>query len=119
MWEALADLHAAGLSHGAIDAGRVFIDGDAIGFADLSSGGVVSDPAALLIDQAQMLVTMAAIVGTERALAVAVEQLGAEGLADVTSYVQPAALTPTLRKACDAVGARHRRSALCGGHRSG
>ena len=104
MWKALADLQAAGLSHGAIDAGRVFIDGDAIGFADLSSGEVVSDPAAVLIDQAQMLVTMAAIVGTERTLAVALEHLGAEGLADVTSYVQPAALTPTLRKACDTAG---------------
>ncbi len=103
MWEALADLHAAGLTHGAIDAGRVFIDGDAIGFVDLSSGGVLSDPTTPLIDRAQMLVTMAALVGTERALAVAVEQLGRDGLADVTSYVQPAALTPTLRKACDAV----------------
>ncbi len=104
MWRALADLHAAGLFHGAIDAGRVFIDGDAIGFADLSSGGIIADAAEPLIDQAQMLVTMATLVGTERALGVAVEELGVEGLADVTSYVQPAALTPTLRKSCDNVG---------------
>ncbi len=104
MWAALADLHAAGLSHGAIDAGRVFIDGDAIGFADLSFGGIVKDVTAPFIDRAQMLVTTAALAGTERALAMAMAQLGREGLAEVTSYVQPAALTPTLRKACDAVG---------------
>ena len=102
VWEALADLHAAGLTHGAIDAGRIFIDGEEIGFADLSSGAIVKDASALLIDRAQMLVTMAVSVGTERALAVALESLGREGLAEVTSYVQPAALTPTLRKACDA-----------------
>ncbi len=102
MWKALADLHAAGLTHGAIDAGRVFIDDDAVGFADLSSGAIIADETAPLIDRAQMFVTMAALVGTDRAMAVALEQFGQEGLGDITSYVQPAALTPSLRKDCAA-----------------
>jgi glycosyltransferase 2 family protein len=104
MWQALADLHAAGITHGAIDATHVFIEGDTVGFADLSSGQVLSDPVAPLIDRAQMLVATSTLVGMERAIAAAVQALGREGLGDVSSAIQPAALTPLLRKSCDAVG---------------
>ncbi len=103
MWSALRGLHDAGLSHGAIDAERVFIDGDAVGFADLSSGEVmaaVDDP---LIDRAQMLVTTAVLVGAERAVAAATRSLSTAELADVSSYVQPAALSTSLRRAADAI----------------
>ena len=104
MWRALAGLHAAGITHGAIDANHVFLDGDTVGFADLSTGEVLSNDVAPLIDRAQMLVATATLAGLDRAVAVAVDALGSDGLAEVTSAIQPAALTQLLRRACDAVG---------------
>jgi uncharacterized protein (TIRG00374 family) len=102
LWKALDDLHDAGLTHGAIDAHRVFIDGDVVGFADLSSGEVMSGLTEPLIDHAQMLVTTTTYVGTERAVAAALAALGSERLAAASSFVQPAALSPVLRRSADA-----------------
>ena len=98
MWESLAALHGAGISHGSIDCDRLFIDGDAVRIADLMTSEVGASPNSLLADKAQLLVTTATVFGTERAVEAAVATLGAEGLAEVSSYVQPAALSASLRK---------------------
>ena len=98
MWESLAALHGAGISHGSIDCDRLFIDGDAVRIADLMTSEVGASPNSLLADKAQLLVTTTAVFGTERAVEAAVATLGAEGLAEVSSYVQPAALSASLRK---------------------
>ena len=98
MWRSLRALHGAGISHGSINAERVFVDGDAVTFADLSAASVESLPSAFEIDRAQVLVMNAVTFGTERAVAGALAALGPEGLADASSYVQPAALSSRLRR---------------------
>lgn len=100
MWESLAALHSAGITHGSIDAERVFVDGDRVLLADLAAGEVLpaSDAAPFLRDRAQMFCLSAAIVGTDVAIAGALSALGSEGLADVMSYVQPAAMSSRLRR---------------------
>ncbi len=85
MWRSLRALHGAGISHGSIDAERVFVDGDVVRFADLSAATVESLPSAFEVDRAQVLVTTAVTFGTERAVAGALAALGPEGLADASS----------------------------------
>ena len=102
MWRSLRALHEAGISHGSIDAERVFVDGDTVRFADLSGATVASLPSAFEVDRAQVLVAMAVAFGTERAVAGALTALGPDGLADASSYVQPAALSSRLRRDADA-----------------
>jgi hypothetical protein len=104
MWRSLHALHGAGVSHGSIDAERVFVDGDAVTFADLSAATVESIPSAFQVDRAQVLVLAAVTFGTERAVAGALAAIGPEGLADASSYVQPAALSSRLRRDASAAG---------------
>jgi glycosyltransferase 2 family protein len=98
MWAALAAFHRAGISHGSIDTEHVFVDGEVVRFADMSASQAQSSPSAFLIDRAQLLITTAAAFGTEMAIAHALAALGSDGLADVSSYVQPAALSMRLRR---------------------
>ncbi len=98
MWRSLRALHDAGIIHGAIDAGRIFVDGDSVRLADLINGDVEPSPSAFLVDRAQLLATTAATFGTEAAVAAALAELDAAGLAEVSSYVQPAALSVPLRR---------------------
>ena len=99
MWRSLAALHAAGITHGSIEPERVFIDGESVMLADLANSEVGSPSAAFLVDRAQLLATSAVAFGTEAAIADAGEALGTAGLADVSSYLQPAALSIRLRRA--------------------
>lgn len=103
-WATLEALHAAGIAHGAIDADRVFVDGDVVLLADLASSEVTPSREAFLLDRSQLLVTLTAEVGVERAVASAKAALGDDGLADVSSFIQPAALSYGLRRRLSATG---------------
>jgi hypothetical protein len=98
MWRSLDELHRAGITHGSIDLDRVFLADGTVRFADLAAGDTTSSPAALLVDRAQLLAVTTAVMGADAAVACALEALGAAGLADVTSYLQPAAMSPRLRR---------------------
>ena len=86
MWQMLATLHAARITHGAIDSERLFVDGGAVSLADFSAGEIESSSTAFLTDRAQLLATTAIRFGTERAVEGALAALGADGLADVSAY---------------------------------
>lgn len=101
LWDALSRLHAAGVAHGRVEPGSVLVDVEGPHFADFGAAEVVADPEPLLIDRAQLLATTASVVGAERAVRAAGAALGPEGLAEITSYLQPAALTRPLRRALD------------------
>jgi uncharacterized membrane protein YbhN (UPF0104 family) len=103
-WAALTALHRAGLVHQRIEPRRLLVAGDAVYLADLAGAEVDSSESSRAVDQAQLLVTTAVAVGTERAVAAAHSALGVEGLAVLSSYVQPAALTVALRRQADALG---------------
>jgi uncharacterized membrane protein YbhN (UPF0104 family) len=98
VWEALDRLHAAGITHGALEPDRIRVDGTTVHLSDLSSAEVAPEPSDVLVDQAQLLVSTAVISGVGRAVAAAEQALGTEGLTAASSYVQPAALNPALRR---------------------
>ncbi|MGL6278943.1 MAG: lysylphosphatidylglycerol synthase transmembrane domain-containing protein, partial [Gaiella sp.] len=70
-----------------------------VGIVELDRASVAARPEQLLRDEAQLLATTAALVGVERAIAVAETALGDERLGVLLPYVQPAAFGPTLRRA--------------------
>jgi uncharacterized membrane protein YbhN (UPF0104 family) len=101
-WAALAQLHAAGISHGGIIPERLrMLDGTSR-LSDFSRAEVSPTTDQKLVDQAQLLVAGAVAVGPERAVSVAADAVGPGGLAAVSSFVQPAALTIPLRTAASA-----------------
>ena len=101
-WNALERLHAAGIAMGAIAPTTLRVIGDHVQLADFSNAEVAPPGSEQVVDRAQLLVATATVVGVDRAVAAARLALGADGLAEVSSYVQPAALPSALRRAVDA-----------------
>jgi uncharacterized protein (TIRG00374 family) len=102
LWDALRQLHSAGVAHGRIDPDRIMIDDAARPyFAEFGNAQLVTDVEPILADRAQMLVSTALLVGPERATAAALRALEPEGVAEITPYLQPAALSGQLRNQAD------------------
>ncbi|MGZ4705826.1 MAG: lysylphosphatidylglycerol synthase transmembrane domain-containing protein, partial [Acidimicrobiales bacterium] len=70
-----------------------------VGLADFRGGAVAAPDPRLRADEAQALVATVLALGEERALAVALEQLGPQALAAVLPFVQLTTLTPRQRQA--------------------
>jgi uncharacterized membrane protein YbhN (UPF0104 family) len=100
-WAALARLHAAGVVHGWLDLERIRVDGDRVLLSDFASAELERSIDRRLIDQAQLLMSTAITAGLDRALDGADRALGPDGLAALSSFVQPAALPPALRRAAE------------------
>jgi uncharacterized protein (TIRG00374 family) len=100
-WRSLDALHRARIAHGAIDrrAIRRAADGTAV-LASFERAEPLTEPAQVHADRAQLLVTMAVLLGPERAIAGAmraIEDEGEEAAAPLVSYLQTAALDGDLR----------------------
>jgi uncharacterized membrane protein YbhN (UPF0104 family) len=104
MWSSLDALHRSGITHGRIELDRLYVHDGAVLFADLAAGATDTSPDTLLLDRAQLLAVSAVHAGTDTAVAAALAALGTEGLADVTSYLQPAAMPARLRHDLSAAG---------------
>jgi uncharacterized membrane protein YbhN (UPF0104 family) len=101
-WSAVRRLGAARLAHQRLDADTIaLVDGE-VGLVDFAGAAITADPILLAVDRAQLLMTTVALVGQERALAVAERALGREELADLLPYLQSAALHVPLRRALKA-----------------
>ena len=99
-WRALVSLHAAGITHGRIDGHHVLAaEGGRVLLADLAEAALVASPDAIATDRARLLVTTANRTADGRAVAAALAVLGAEDLAAVLPYLQPAVLDRATRKA--------------------
>jgi uncharacterized protein (TIRG00374 family) len=100
LWRAVLRLNELGVAHGQVDGYRLVVRPDgtpALGdFADATVTPTSND---LMVDRAQLLVTTALGVGTDRAIAAAAAALGPEGLADVLPFLQPAVLDHATRRA--------------------
>lgn len=97
LWRQVATLHAAGISHGRLNADHVILtDGQPVlvGFAAATLGAPRS---ALDIDVAELLVACTALVGPDRALATAIDGVGVDAVTGSLPYLQRAALTPHTR----------------------
>jgi uncharacterized membrane protein YbhN (UPF0104 family) len=98
-WRSLALLHRANVAHLQIDLTSVaFLDGD-IGFVDFAGATLSPTEDQRQTDRAQLLATTAAVVGTDRALAAAIESLGPDQITGLLPHLQPAALRTPLRHA--------------------
>jgi glycosyltransferase 2 family protein len=97
VWEQVARLHSAGISHGRLNASNVLIVGDGPMFVDFSAATLGAPQSALDMDVAEIIVASTILVGPERALRKAIDAGWSAVLTRVLPYLQRAALTPHLR----------------------
>jgi glycosyltransferase 2 family protein len=97
LWQQAARLHAAGISHGRLNASNVLVLDDGPMLIDLSAATLGAPQSALDIDAAELLVACTVLVGPDRALRKLVEAGWGDALGRVLPYLQRAALTPHLR----------------------
>jgi len=101
LWQEVALLHGAAMSHGSLDAEHVYLDGAGAILTGFQAGSLTATPAAIGTDVAELLVSLAVLVGVERSVGTASQGLGNESLAEVVSYLQLPAISSTTRKAAD------------------
>jgi uncharacterized membrane protein YbhN (UPF0104 family)/tRNA A-37 threonylcarbamoyl transferase component Bud32 len=97
LWQQVAHLHSAGISHGRLNASNVLVDEDGPMIVDLSAATLGAPQTALDIDVAELIVACTVLVGPERALQQALAGGWGESVGRVLPYLQRAALTPHLR----------------------
>ena len=101
-WGALALLDGLRIAHQQIDPEAVALVSGEVGFLDFGDATVAPDAHGLATDRAQLLMTSVSLVGEERALSVAVEAIGVDGVAALLPYLQSATFSPSLRRALKA-----------------
>ncbi|GAA0282862.1 lysylphosphatidylglycerol synthase transmembrane domain-containing protein [Cryptosporangium japonicum] len=101
VWEQILLLHRRAIAHrGLAGQSIVFPPDGGAGLRFSSGAGLIAAPvAALRIDLAQLLVTLALKVGVDRAVDSALRALGTGRLAEAVSALQPVALGRTSRQA--------------------
>ncbi|WP_167880473.1 lysylphosphatidylglycerol synthase domain-containing protein [Nocardioides guangzhouensis] len=99
LWRQVARMHAAGISHGRLNASRVILDHEGqpviVGLAAATLG---APQPALDIDVAELLVSSTVLVGPHRALSAAVRGSGVDTVKGSLPFLQRAALTPHTRE---------------------
>jgi uncharacterized membrane protein YbhN (UPF0104 family) len=103
-WATLGLLGAANIAHLGIDPSTIVLIDSEVGLVDFAGSTVAPTADQLRTDRAQLLAATATVAGSERALAAAVDSLGAEDLAALLPYLQPAAFGRTLRQAVKTAG---------------
>jgi undecaprenyl-diphosphatase len=100
LWSQLLLLRASRLAHRDLVASNVILDDAGEPWLVDFAHAISSAPASALDnDAAELLVTTSRLVGPERAVAVAVDVLGRDGLVGALAELQPLALTPEARRA--------------------
>jgi uncharacterized membrane protein YbhN (UPF0104 family)/tRNA A-37 threonylcarbamoyl transferase component Bud32 len=97
LWEQVARLHRAGISHGRLNGSNVLVTDDGPMLVGLSAATLAAPQSALDIDVAELLVACTVLVGPERTLRRAIDAGWRDSLVRVLPYLQRAALTPHLR----------------------
>ena len=98
-WREVATLHRAGMAHGDLGRHSVVVDEDGRPWlVDFDHATAVAPERLRQADLVELLVSLSACVGPDRAVAGAVEALGREPLAAALAATTPAALTQTTRE---------------------
>ena len=98
-WKEVASLHQAGIAHGDLGRHSVVVDDDGRPWlVDFDHATAAAPERLLQADLVELLVSLAASFGPDRALAGAVEAFGRDPLAAALAAVVPAALTQTTRE---------------------
>jgi glycosyltransferase 2 family protein len=102
VWTTVERLHASRLVHGSLSANNILVRADGgVVLTELSRGSTVPTPVQVGLDRVQLLATTAALVGEERGLAAALRVLGKDGLAELLTFLEPAALSAPVRRDLD------------------
>ncbi len=98
LWTEVGGLHRAHVAHGRLNARHVFVTADGPEIVDLSEASSGADDGRCRADVAELLVSVAMLVGNERAVASAFASLGADRLAGALPYLQSPALSSEMRR---------------------
>ena len=99
VWEQVARLHRAGIAHGDLGRHSVVVDDDGRPWlVDFDHATAAAPERLRQSDLVELLVSLAASFGPDRALAGAVEALGRDPLAAALAAATPAAFTQTTRE---------------------
>lgn len=99
LWEQVRALHRAGVAHEELHAGNLAVDRDGRAWLlGLDSGEVAADQLTLRIDDAELLVTTAQLIGADRAVRGALQELTAQRLGEALPLLQAVALSRTNRR---------------------
>ena len=100
LWTATDKLHRAGIAHRSLRAANVMIDraGRPV-IADFSFSELSATRRQMDLDVAELLASLATLVGEDRAVSTAVKVLGAEGIKGAVPLLQPLALSAGTRRA--------------------
>jgi len=98
-WHVVVALGDARIAHHRIEPDALaLLDGE-VALVDLDRATIAARPEHVLVDRAQLLATCAALAGIDRAVTAAVRAIGAERLAGLLPYLQPAGFGPGLARA--------------------
>jgi len=100
LWADVDKLHKAGIAHRSLHAGNVLVDpaGRPV-IADFSFSELAATRRQMDLDVAELLASLATLVGEDRPVAAAVKVLGPEGVAPAVPLLQPLALSAGTRRA--------------------
>lgn len=100
LWEQVRALHRAGIAHEELHAGNLALDAEGqVWLLGLEYGEIAADQLTLRIDDGELLVTTALIIGADRAVRGALQELTAQRLGEALPLLQTIALSRTNRKA--------------------
>jgi uncharacterized membrane protein YbhN (UPF0104 family) len=97
-WSEVGALHDLRMAHRALRAANVLVSSDGPVVIDLGFGEESATPRMQAIDRAELLASLAVLVGTERAVASAARVIEPPMLGATVPYLQPLALSAATRK---------------------
>ena len=100
LWAEVDKLHQAGIAHRSLRAANVMVSQINLPtIVDFSFSELSATRRQMDLDVAELLASLAALVGADRAVSTAVKVLGAEGVAPAVPLLQPLALSAGTRRA--------------------
>jgi uncharacterized protein (TIRG00374 family) len=121
LWKQVARLHRVRIAHRSLRAANVVVDGSARPWiVDFSFSELGATPRQIALDIAELLASLAAIAGADRAVAGAAAVIGRDGVAAAVPLLQPLALSAGTRRAVarhDGLLAQTRAAAAAAGGR--
>ncbi len=100
LWAEADRLHRAGIAHRSLRAANVMVDSDVVPWlTDFSFSELAGTQRQKDLDTAELLASLATMVGAERAVSSAAAVVGTEGLAPAIPLLQPLALSAATRHA--------------------
>ena len=100
LWQQVRTLHRAGIAHEELHAGNLALDSTGrVWLLGLEYGEIAAEHLTLRIDDGELLVTTSLIVGADRAVRGALQELTAQRLGEALPLLQTIALSRANRKA--------------------